>query len=133
LQGQQQDKDKMSGFKDLKVYKLAYQLAMEIFELTKSFPKEERYSLVDQIRKSSRSVCANIAEAYRKRRYPKHFTSKITDSDAEASETTVWIDFSADCNYISSEMQISINDRYEEVGKMLGGMANNPERFLPKN
>ena len=81
------------GFKNLKVYIKAYQIAIEIFEASKAFPTEEKYSLTDQIRRSSRSVCANIAEAYRKRRYPKHFTSKITDSDAEASETIVWNDF----------------------------------------
>ena len=85
------------GFKSLKVYQLAYKLALEIFEISKGFPKEEVYSLTDQIRRSSRSVCTNIAEAYRKRRYPKHFTSKISDADGEASETTVWLDFVFDC------------------------------------
>ena len=105
---------------------------MEIFELSKEFPKEEKYSLTDQIRRSSRSVCSNIAEAYRKRRYPKHFTSKISDADAEASETTVWIDFAFDCKYISEETQKKLLVKNEEVGKMLGGMANNPEKFLPK-
>ena len=82
-----------NGFKDLKVYQMSYKLAMEIFRLSKSFPKEEIYSLTDQIRRSSRSVCGNIAEAYRKRRYPKHFTSKITDADGEASETTGLVGF----------------------------------------
>jgi len=120
------------SFKSLKVYQLAYELAMEIFELSKEFPKEEKYSLTDQIRRSSRSVCSNIAEAYRKRRYPKHFTSKISDADAEASETTVWIDFAFDCKYISEETQKKLLVKNEEVGKMLGGMANNPEKFLPK-
>ncbi len=85
------------GFKNLKVYQLAYQLAMEIFEISKKFPKEETYSLTDQIRRSSRSVCSNIAEAYRKRRYPKNFTSKISDADGESSETLVWIDFVKNC------------------------------------
>lgn len=120
------------GFKDLKVYQLAYELAMEIFQLSKSFPKEEKYSLTDQIRRASRSVCANIAEGYRKRRYPKHFTLKITDSDGEASETTVWIDFAKDCSYITVDLHKSLIARYEEVGKMLGSMANHPERFIPK-
>jgi four helix bundle protein len=106
---------------------------MEIFHLTKSFSNEEKYSLTDQIRRSSRSVCANIAEAYRKRRYPKHFTSKITDADAECSETIVWLDFARDCNYISRATRNEIQGGYEEVGRMLGGMANNPEKFFPKN
>ena len=120
------------GFKDLKVYKLAYEAAMKIFEISKSFPKEETYSLTDQIRKASRSVCANIAEGYRKRIYPKHFTSKISDADGECSETMVWLDFSKDCNYISLEIHKELTYSYEEIGKMLGGMALHPEKFLPK-
>lgn len=121
-----------NGFKNLKVYQLSYQLAMKIFEISKNFPVEEKYSLTDQIRKSSRSVCANIAEAYRKRRYPKHFTSKITDADGEASEITVWLDFAKDCNYINVQIHESLELKYEEVGKMLGSMANNPDKFSPK-
>jgi len=121
------------GFKDLKVYQLSYELAMEIFHFTKTFPKEEIYSLTNQIRRSSWSVCGNIAEAYRKRRYPKHFTSKITDSDGEAGETTVCLDFYLDCGYISEENNKSLIDRYFEVGKMLDSMANHPVKFLPKN
>lgn len=120
------------GFRQLKVYQKAYQLAKEIFEISKSFPVEEKYSLTDQIRRSSRSVCANIAEAYRKRRYPKHFTSKITDSDSEASDTVVWNDFAFDCNYITKEVHDKIENEYEEVGRMLGSMADHPEKFLPK-
>jgi len=120
------------GFKDLKVYKLAYEAAMKIFEISKSFPKEETYSLTDQIRKASRSVCANIAEGYRKRIYPKHFTSKISDADGECSETMVWLDFSKDCNYISLEIHKELTYSYEEIGKMLGRMALHPEKFLPK-
>jgi len=123
--------NKSQGFKSLKVYQLAYLLAMEIFEMTKTFPKEEKYSLTDQIRRSSRAVCANIAEGYRKRQYPKHFSSKHSDADAEASETTVWIDFSKDCQYISVEKQESLNTRYEQVGRMLGSMIRNPEKFKP--
>lgn len=111
---------------------MAYRLAMEIFHLTQSFPKEETYSLTDQIRRSSRSVCSNIAEAYRKRRYPKHFTSKITDADGEASETMVFLDFAPDCGYIGAELHQSLSERYGEVGKMLGSMAEHPERFIPK-
>ena len=123
----------MGGFKDLKVYQMAYKLAMEIFEISKLFPKEERYSLTDQIRRSSRSVCTNIAEGYRKRIYPKHFVSKITDAGGEASETKVWVDFSFDCGYINEEICNSLQIRYDEVGRMLGGMSGNPEKFLPKS
>lgn len=115
------------------VFKLAYTLAMEIFAISKQFPPEEKYALTDQIRRSSRSVCANIAEAYRKRRYPKHFTSKITDADAEASETSVWIDFAFDCNYIDLKSRNLLQIHYLEVGKMLGGMANHPFKFAPKH
>ncbi|MFU8845008.1 MAG: four helix bundle protein, partial [Bacteroidales bacterium] len=87
-------------FKDLTVYKKAFDLAMEIYEISKCFPKEEKYSLTDQIRRCSRSVCANIGEAYRKRRYSKHFVSKISDSDSENAETQVWLEFALSCNYI---------------------------------
>ena len=122
----------MLGHKGLKVFQMAYQLAMEIFHLSKSFPKEEIYSLTDQIRRSSRSIPANIAEAYRKRQYPKHFVSKISDADSEASETQVWLEISRDCQYISAERCEDLLVRYEEIGKMLGGMMANPERFVPK-
>ncbi|MFO7657246.1 MAG: four helix bundle protein [Bacteroidales bacterium] len=121
-----------SGFKSLKVYQLAYQLAMQIFEITKKFPKEETYSLTDQIRRSSRSVCSCLAEAYRKKRYPKNFTSKVSDADGEASETMVWIDFAKDCKYIDEQTNNSLINKYEEVGKMLGSMADNPYKFIPK-
>lgn len=107
------------GFKGLNVYKLAYRLAIEIFELSKSFPKEERYSLTDQIRRASRSVCSNIAEGYRKRIYPKHFRSKMSDADGEASETQVWLDFAKDCNYISVEVHQKLYSEYQEVEKCL--------------
>ena len=121
------------GYKDLKVFQLAYKLAMEIFEITKLFPKEEIYSLTDQIRRSSRSVCVNIGEGYRKRKYPKHFSSKMTDSDGECTETQIWIDFSKDCKYITNEIRDKLYKEYEEVGRMLGSMVNNPEKFLPKS
>ena len=120
------------GFKGLKVYQMAYTLVMEIFYLTKSFPKEETYSLSDQIRRSSRSVCTNIGEGYRKRKYPKHFSSKMTDADGESSETMIWLDFAKDCKYITEEKHKVLHDQYLEVGRMLGGMAENPERFAPK-
>jgi len=120
------------GFKNLKVYQLAYESAMEIFHISKTFPKEEKYSLTDQIRRSSRSVCSNIAEGYRKRQYPKHFASKMSDSDGEASETIVWLDFAYDCEYINKEIHKSLLEKYIEIGKMLGNMINNPTKFLPK-
>ncbi len=111
---------------------MSYELAMEIFHLSKTFPKEEIFSLTDQIRRSSRSVCANISEGYRKRQYPKHFVSKMSDADGEASETQVWLEFSKDCGYIATEKCADLVVRYEEVGRMLGGMISNPEKFLPK-
>ncbi len=123
---------KSRGFKDLNVYNLAFETAMEIFHLPKKFPLEEKYSLTDQIRRSSRSVCVNIAEGYRKRIYPKHFTSKMTDADAEASETCVWLDFAKDCNYIDENINVDLTKKYEEVGRMLWSMINKPEKFLPK-
>lgn len=109
---------------------MAYSLAMEIFVLSGKFPKEEKYALTDQIRRSSRSVCANLAEAYRKRRYPKHFISKISDSDTEASETIVWLDFAKDCKYIDHKKHDYLISKYIEVGRMLGSMMKYPERLL---
>lgn len=123
----------LQGHRDLKVYQLAYDLAMEIFRLSKRFPREEIYSLTDQIRRSSRSVAANIAEGFRKRRYPNHFVSKLTDCDAEATETQVWIDFAFDCGYLSLENHEHLTQGYEEVGKMLFGMMAEPTKFAPSN
>lgn len=120
------------GFRDLKVYKMAFSLAMEIFEMLKLFPKEEKYSLTDQIRRSSRSVCSNIAEGYRKRIYPKHFTAKISDADGECSETLVWLDFAKACVYIDQKTYHQLTNQYSEVGRMLGSMANHPNRFIPQ-
>jgi len=122
----------MRGFQDLTVYKEAFRLAMEIFELSKEFPKEERYSLTDQIRRSSRSVCSNMAEAFRKRQYPKQFVSKLSDSDAESSETLVWLDFALSCEYISTEVYKELVQKNSEVGKMLGAMIKSPDKFIIK-
>ena len=114
----------MTGsFKDLKVYQLAFEAAREIFKESKKFPKEETYSLTDQIRRSSHSVCANIGEGYRKRIYPKHFTSKMTDADGEATETSIWLDFALDCEYIDISTHKNLQEKYLEVGRMLNGMA----------
>lgn len=116
-------------FKELLAYKKSFELAMEIFELSKGFPKEERYSLTDQIRRSSRSVSANIAESYRKRRYVNHFISKLTDSDAENSETNVWLEFSLKCEYINQEKFDQLNMKNIEIGKLINYMINNPNKF----
>jgi len=118
-----------NGFKDLLVYKKAFALAMEIFEVTKTYPKEEIYSLTSQIRRSSRSVCSNIAEGYRKRIYEAHFISKISDSDMENSETQVWLDFSLACNYISKEQFQDLLNKAEEVGRLLGDILKNPQKY----
>lgn len=121
------------GFKQLTVFKESYQLALKINQISKTFPEIEKYLLANQIRRSSRSVCANIAEAYRKRRYLKHFISKLTDADGEASETTLWLDFSKDLGYIENDLYLSLIDQYSKIGKMLGGMIKHPEKFLPRN
>jgi four helix bundle protein len=123
----------LKGHRDLKVYQLAYKLAMDIFRESKAFPKEEKYSLTDQIRRSSRSVAANIAEGFRKRQYPKMFVSKLADSDGEATETQVWLDFARDCEYLAIEKHDELLKGYEEVGRMLGAMMSMPEKFLPSN
>ncbi|HZV69174.1 MAG TPA: four helix bundle protein [Saprospiraceae bacterium] len=117
------------SFKESTVYKKAFSQAMEIFEITKSFPKEETYSLTDQIRRASRSVCTNIAEAYRKKRYAAHFISKLTDADAENSETGVWLDFSIACHYIKADVHIKRSSENEEIGKLIGHMINNPSKY----
>lgn len=118
-----------TDFKDLTAYKKAFQQGCEIFDLTMSFPKSEQYSLTDQIRRSSRSVCANLAEAYRKRDYQRHFLLKLTDCLGENSETVVWLDFALHCKYINTEIynkQIELNI---EVGKLLSHMYNNPDKY----
>jgi four helix bundle protein len=116
-------------FQDLLAYQKSFILAMKIFETTKLFPKEEIYSLTDQIRRSSRSVPANSAEAYRKRFYPKHFRSKLTDADAENSETQVWIEFAYKCNYITHTTYNDLITESEEIGKLINYMILNPQKF----
>jgi four helix bundle protein len=116
-------------FQDLLAYQKSFSLAMRIFEMTKSFHKEEMYSLTDQIRRSSRSVPANIAEAYRKRVYPKSFHSKLTDSDAENSETQVWLEFAFKCNYINEAVYNELLNESNEVGKLINYMILNPQKF----
>jgi four helix bundle protein len=119
----------MSSFRDLIAYKKAFVLSMEIFFITKSFPKEETYSLTDQIRRSSRSVFTSIAEAYKKRRYPNHFVSKLSDADMENGETQAWLDATLACSYITQEKYSDLNKQSEELSFLLIYMMNNPEKF----
>ena len=121
------------SYRDLEVYKLARQLSLEIFNTSKSFPKEEMYSLTDQIRRSSRSVGAQIAEAWAKRRYKKHFISKLTDSDGEQQETQHWIETALDCGYITKKLSKDWLERYASVGRMLNSMINKADSFCFQN
>jgi len=124
----------MAGsFRDLTIYKKAFDLAMKVFEITKKFPSEEKYELTDQIRRSSRSVCRAIGEGYRKRQYPRHFSSKMSDADMENTETQVSLDFAETCKYISKEEYKELLDNSEEIGRMLNHMIENPEKNGPKH
>jgi len=118
--------------KDLKVFQVSYKAALDIYQLTKTFPKEEIYSLTDQIRRSSRSVPANIAEAWRKRRYPKSFISKLSDSETEAAETQVWLDFSLDFNYISADVHMELYEMYNHVLSMITIMQKQVDKWTIK-
>lgn len=124
---------KIESFRDLNVYKLAVELQQEIFELTKRFPKEEIYSLTNQIRRASRSIGANIAESWHKRRYPAHFLSKLSDADAEQAETQHWLDTSLKCKYITSQEHRALLDKCMSIGRMLGKMMGNPDSFCGRN
>ncbi len=115
--------------RELDVYRIAFVASMNIFELSKSFPTEERYSLTDQIRRSSRSVCANIAEAFRKRKYPKAFVSKLSDAESEAAETQNWLDFSFKCHYICAEDYKNLNEEYDHIIGKLVNMSLHPEKW----
>jgi four helix bundle protein len=121
--------DKILRHQDLLVYKKAMDATMHIFEISKSFPKEETYSLTDQIRRSSRSVAANIAEAWRKRRYPAAMISKINDAEGEGAETQTWIEIAKKCGYINRETAKGLYLEYDEILAMLVSMANNPEKW----
>lgn len=121
--------DRINSFRDLRVYQIAMDAAMEIFELTKRFPPEEKYSLVDQIRRSSRSVCTNIAEAWRKRRYAAAFVAKLSDSETEAAETQVWLDFSLRSGYIARETHCRLDDVYDNIMSKLVKMMESPEKW----
>ena len=122
----------ITGYKSLKVYQLAFEAAKEIFKLSKSFPADERYSLTDQIKRSSRSVFTCIGEGYRKRKYPKYFSLKMTDADGEATETSIWLDFALSSDYIGNEVHERMIKQYDEIGRMLSSMAENPEKFIPR-
>jgi four helix bundle protein len=121
--------ERIRTFRELRVWTTAFDLAMEIFELSKAFPKEEQYSLTDQIRRSSRSVAANIAEAWRKRRYDAAFVSKLNDAEAEAAETQVWLLFAYRCGYISRAAATRLGKGYEQVLAQLVKMAKNPAQW----
>ncbi len=119
-------------YKDLRVFQLSFEAGMEVFEQTKLFPKEEKYSLTDQIRRSSRSVSGNIAEAWRKRRYPKSFIAKLTDSEGEAVETQVWLDYALECQYITQDQHTILHAKYEHILAMLTNMSTKPEQWIFK-
>jgi four helix bundle protein len=121
--------EKIRTHKDLKVYQLSFEAGMQIFETSKSFPKEEMYSLTDQIRRSSRSVSGNMAEAFRKRRYPKLFLSKLTDSEGEAAETQVWLDYALASKYICQEVHSELFDKYDHIISMIVRMELNPKNW----
>ena len=129
-EGRKQKARVLNGHRDLKVFQLAFRLAIEIFHETAQFPKEERYSLTDQIRRASRSVAANIAEGFRKRRYRNAFVLKLADADAEATEVLVWLEFAKAFGYLSQQKHKDLASGYEELGKMLGGMLSAPDKFL---
>jgi len=120
---------KIQTHQDLEVFRLSFDTAMEIFKITKSFPKEERYSLTDQIRRSSRSVSSNIAEAFRKRRYEKAFISKLSDSEGEAAETQVWLEFSINCDYIDDNTYKDLFDKYDHIIAMLVTMIRTSSKW----
>ena len=125
--------EKIKSVRDLDVYKLAFKAAMEIFQITKNFPQEERYSLTDQIRRSSRSVCSNLAESWRKRRYKAVFVNKLSDAMQEASETQTWLEFSLACNYINEEVFSSLDNEYEIILGKLNRMDQKADTFcFPK-
>jgi four helix bundle protein len=127
------DKKPIQSHRELEVYRMAFEAAMRIFELTKSFPAEERYSLTDQIRRSSRSVCANLTEAWRKRRYEGAFLIKLSDAEAEAAETQTWLEFAVKCNYLTSETGRELYQLYDQILGKLVNMINHPAPWLMPN
>ncbi|BAZ08853.1 S23 ribosomal protein [Calothrix sp. NIES-4071] len=123
-------RETLKNQRDLEVYKMAFESAMQIFELSKKFPSEEKYSLTDQIRRSSRSVCANLAEAWRKRRYEGAFIAKLSDCEAEAAETQTWIEFAVQCNYLDADTGREIYRQYNSILGMLVTMIHNSDKWI---
>lgn len=121
--------EKIRTHKDLNVFQLSFEAGMMIFEISKTFPKEEMYSLTDQIRRSSRSVSGNIGEGFRKRKYPKSFVSKLTDAEGEAAETQIWLDYALACGYIETGTHAELFDKYDHIISMLVNMSSNPENW----
>jgi four helix bundle protein len=119
----------VKGYRDLEVYQMAFAAAMEIFEVSKKFPKEEKYALTDQIRRSSRSVCANLGEAWRKRRYMAAFVAKISDCQSEATETQIWLEFAVKCQYLDTEVARDLYRRYDQVLGQLVSMIKNASNW----
>ena len=124
-------REQIRTHRDLEVFQLAFKSSMEIFELSKKFPKEETYSLTDQVRRSSRSVCANLAEAWRKRRYEGAFVNKLSDSEAEAAETQVWLDFAMECGYLAKEDYGKLYQQYDFVLGKLVNMIRQSNQWQP--
>ena len=121
--------NKIRTLRDLRVFNLSFQAGMKIFELSGTFPKEEMYSLTDQIRRSSRSVSGNIAEAFRKRKYPKSFIAKLSDAEGESAETQVWLDYALKCRYLVEEDYLELNDKYDHIIGMLVNMSTKSENW----
>jgi four helix bundle protein len=121
--------EKIRTHKDLKVFQLSFEAGMMIFDISKTFPKEEMYSLTDQIRRSSRSVSGNIGEGFRKRKYPKSFVSKLTDAEGEAAETQIWLDYALACGYIETIIHADLFDKYDHIISMLVNMSTKPENW----
>ena len=126
----EKERKPIQSHRELEVYQLAFEAAMRIFELTKGFPKEEQYSLTDQIRRSSRAVCANLAEAWRKRRYEGAFVLRLNDAEAEAAETQTWLDFSVECKYLDANTGRALYQAYDNILGKLVNMINNPLPWL---
>ena len=124
------ERPRIQDHQELEVYRMAFEAAMQIFEVSKGFPKEERYSLTDQIRRSSRSVCANLAEAWRKRRYEGAFLAKLSDAEAEAAETQTWLDFAVKCSYLDSNTRAELRQTYNHILGKLVNMIRDPSSWL---
>ncbi len=131
--GKEEGLEKIKIFRDLNVYKSSFDASMTIFEYSKTFPREEKYSLIDQIRRSSRSVCSNIAEAWHKRRYKAAFIAKLSDAEAEAAETQVWLDFSLKCGYLDKDQWSVLNNIYEKIIRQIITMIKNPTKWTFSN